>query len=201
MPLPVSVVVPHQKRRERWFLDRCMPSIRLNDPAEIIVEGWEGGACEKRNAGAAKATQPFLMCVDDDSVLLPDALSRLLGAMDGDPGASFAYSDTLMVLYPGVPYPNPAGVRRARPWCPEALKGGNYVETMSLVRRADFPGFDPALRRFQDWDLWLTMAALGRRGVYVPEVLFELHHFDLGISASEPFDGALAAIKRKHRLP
>ena len=201
MPLPISVVVPHQKRRESWFLDRCMPSIILNDPAEILVEGGEAGACEKRNAGAAKATRPYLMFVDDDSVLIPDALAKMLLALETDPGASFAYGDALQVLYPGVPYPNPGGVRRARPWCLEALRGGNYVETMSLVRRADFPGFDPAIRRFQDWDLWLTMAALSRRGAYVPELLFELHHFDLGISASVPWEESLAAIKREHGLP
>jgi hypothetical protein len=200
MTLPVSVVIPHRKSRSSWFTQNCLPSVRANDPAELLVEDSEGGACEKRNAGAARATQRYLMFVDDDSVLLPGALRTMLDALETDPGASFAYSDTKMVLYPGVPYPNPAGVRRAQPWNVESLKRGNYVETMSLMRRDVFPGFDPEVKRFQDWDLWLTLAASGHRGTYIPKVLFELHHFDVGISASVPFDASLARIRGKHKL-
>jgi hypothetical protein len=199
--LPISIVIPHLESRKDFFDRTCLPSVRLNDPAEIIVESGPGNACEKRNAGAAKAAQPFLMFVDDDSKLREGALRTMMDALTTDLGASFAYSDTEMVLYPGIPYPNPGGRRPARPWSHATLIYGNYVETMSLMKREVFPGFDPALRRFQDWDVWLTLAEQGHRGVYIPEVLFELHHFDIGISASVPFEGALQAIKRKHRLP
>lgn len=198
--LPISVVVPHRRSRSEWFNRNCLPSIRENDPAEILIEDWEGGACEKRNAGAAKATQYYLFCADDDSILLPGALREMMEALENDPRASFAYSDTRMVLYPDISYPLPPGIRRAQPWDPEKLKLGNYVETMSLMRRDVFPGFDPSIERFQDWDLWLTLAAAGHRGVYIPKVLFELHHFDVGISASVPFEASLARIREKHRL-
>jgi len=198
--LPISVVIPHRKSRADWFREHCLPSVHANNPAEIWIEDWEGGACEKRNAGAAKANQYYLIFVDDDSILLPGALQTMIEALENDTGASFAYSDTKMVLYPGIPYPNPEGVRRAHPWSAGSLKYGNYVETMSLMRRSAFPGFDPSIERFQDWDLWLTLAAAGHRGVYIPKVLFELHHFDIGISASVPFESAMAKIKHKHKL-
>lgn len=198
--LPISVVIPHRKSRSDWFLRFCLPSVQANEPAEILIEDGEGGACEKRNAGAARASEYYLMFVDDDSILFPGSLQEMMGALDRDLGVSFAYSDTKMVLYPGVPYPNSEGVRRAQPWNVPALKKGNYVETMSLMRRDIFPGFDPSIKRFQDWDLWLTLSAIGHRGVYIPKVLFELHHFDVGISASVPFDESLARIREKHRL-
>jgi len=198
--LPISVVIPHRKSRADWFQAHCLPSVSANEPAEILIESGGGGACEKRNAGAARATQDYLMFVDDDSILLPGALEEMLGALKKDPGASFAYSDTTMVCYPGIEYPNPPGLRRAQPWDPKSLRNGNYVETMSLMRRDVFPGFDPSIKRFQDWDLWLTLAEKGHRGVYIPKVLFELHHFDIGISASVPFEPALAKIRQKHKL-
>jgi glycosyltransferase involved in cell wall biosynthesis len=177
-----------------------MPSILENGPAEILIEQDEGSAPSKRNAGAARATQPYLYFCDDDAIMRPFCLEKLYTALSGDPDASFAYSDTTMVLYDGIPYPNPAGDRKSQPWDFEALKRGNFIETMSLIRTSAFLGFDPEIRRFQDWDLWLSLGAKGHRGVYVPEVLFELHHFDKGISASYPFEESLAIIKKKHGL-
>lgn len=201
MTFPVSVVIPHLKSREHFFQRSCLPSVLRNEPAEILVEDGDGNACEKRNAGAARATQPLLLFVDDDSVLRDGMIETMLWALSGDPEAAFAYSDTEMVLYPDVPYPHPPGRRRARPWARGTIIWGNYVETSSLVRRHLFPGFDPAIRRFQDWDVWLTLSEKGHRGIYIPEVLFELHHFDIGITASVPFQEALQAIKAKHHLP
>ena len=45
---------------------------------------------------------------------------------------------------------------------------------MALIRRADFPsgGWDIAIKKLQDWDLWLTMLEQGHIGVWVPQVLF-----------------------------
>jgi hypothetical protein len=40
--------------------------------------------------------------------------------------------------------------------------------------------------RFQDWDLWLTMLAQGKTGVYIHEVLFTAHQARLGISKWRP---------------
>lgn len=197
--LPISVVIPHKLDRKEWFQKNCLPQVEKNNPAEIIIEDWEGGACEKRNIGATRASQEFLMFVDDDSILYDGALSEMLAALE-DPEATFAYSDAMHVMYPDVPYPNGAGVRKAFPWNKESLKSGNYVETMSLMRREAFVGFDSRIKRFQDWDLWLTLAAKGYRGVYIPKTLFELHHFDKGISASVPFEESLAAIRTKHGI-
>lgn len=201
MSFPVSVVIPHQESRRDFLKASCLPSVRRNDPAQILIQDGPGNACEKRNAGAVKATEQFLLFVDDDAVLKDGAIQTMMGALDWDLGATFAYSDVEMVLYPGVPYPHPGGRRSARPWNRDTLIWGNYVETTSLLRREAFPGFDPEIKRFQDWDLWLTISGQGHRGVYIPEVLLELHHFDLGITASVPFQESFLAIKAKHRLP
>ncbi len=199
-PLPISVVIPHQKTRGEWFRRNCLPSVEQNNPAEIIIEDWEGGACQKRNIGALKASQPFLLFVDDDSILYDGALADMLWILEADPEAVFAYSDVLHRMYPNVPYPNGDGIRKAMPWNVAALRDGNYIETMSLLRREVFPGFDSGIKRFQDWDLWLTLSERGYRGAYIPKVLFELHHFDEGISASVPLEESLAAIRAKHGI-
>lgn len=198
--LPISVVIPHRLDRKGWFQKNCLPQVVKNNPAEIIIEDWEGGACEKRNIGAARASQEYLIFIDDDSLLYDGTLSEMITALEADPGATFAYSDARHVMYPGIPYPNGNGVRKAMDWNLESLRRGNYVETMSLMRREAFIGFDSNIKRFQDWDLWLTLAAKGHRGTYIPKTLYELHHFDVGISASIPFEESLAAIRKKHGI-
>ena len=55
----------------------------------------------------------------------------------------------------------------------EKLKEMPYIHTTSLIRREHFPGFDPKLKRMQDWDLWLTMQEKGYKGKWINEVLFK----------------------------
>jgi glycosyltransferase involved in cell wall biosynthesis len=200
MTLPISVVIPHQLCRQAFFDEKCLPSVWANGPTQVIVESGPGNACEKRNAGAEKAVQPYLVFVDDDSILRENAFRMMLSALEKDPGASFAYCDTELVNYPDVPYPRRPGKRSAKPWDLKSLRKANYIDTTSLMRRGVFPGFDPLIRRFQDWDVWLTLAKRGHYGIYIPKVLFEQHHFDIGISVSVPFEESLLAIKAKHGL-
>ena len=50
------------------------------------------------------------------------------------------------------------------------------------MRRNDFPYFDKNLKRFQDWDLWLTMLEKNKIGIYIPEILFVVIPHKNGIS-------------------
>jgi hypothetical protein len=58
------------------------------------------------------------------------------------------------------------------PFDSEKLKQMPYIHTSSLIRREVFPCFDESLKKFQDWDLFLTIVEKGGRGAYIPEVLF-----------------------------
>src|SRR3989338_1028903 len=62
------------------------------------------------------------------------------------------------------------------------LRKKNYIMTTSLVRRDNFAAFDEKLKRFQDWDLWLTLSARGQNGIYIPEFLFTVTPRKNGIS-------------------
>jgi hypothetical protein len=199
MVLPITVIVPHSQRRRDFFGSKVLPSILTNDPTEIVVELDGVNACDKRNRGAAKATQPYLFFCDDDCVLMPDCLPVLLQALEADPGASFAYGDGEHVFY-DAGAPSRRVMRKSRPWDPRLLRQSNYIDTGSLMRRGHFPLFDPAIKRFQDWDLWLTFLREGRRGTYVGRVTAENHFFDAGISSSVPLEAANEAIRKKHVL-
>ena len=56
---------------------------------------------------------------------------------------------------------------------------GSDVTDVSINRKdkktgKDFPGFDEHLKRFHDWDVWLTLAARGKNGVFLKKNLFHV---------------------------
>jgi hypothetical protein len=68
----------------------------------------------------------------------------------------------------------------------DKLRQNNFIMTTSLMRRHDFPYFDESLKRFQDWDLWLTMSESGKVATYLPEFLFFIIPHKNGISSWLP---------------
>lgn len=127
----------------------------------IIMQENRGGN-PARNRGLAEAKGEYVIFCDADVIMQPDMLARMAQALALHPEASIAYSDFRF------------GWKRFRGvlWNPARLRKVNYIHTTSLVRRQDFPGFDETMRRFQDWDVWLTMLTQGKSGVLVPGTLF-----------------------------
>ena len=107
------------------------------------------------------------------------------------------------------------------PFSAERLRIMPYIHTTSLIRREAFPGFDESLKKFQDWDLYLTMLKNGYSGVWIPEVLYSItprrkfgmsfwlqsfmykipwKKMGLHIPAIERYDMGMRVIKEKHKL-
>lgn len=205
--LPVSIVVAYQRHKEvrRHFFNRFVyPSLMGSGAAEVIVVDGEEGAAAKRNAGAAKATQEFLVLWDDDCMMAADYTTAMIAALtSAHPNVAFAYCDALEIVHPDAPkHPTAAvKVRKSKPWNAGELQRGNYVSNMSMIRRVDFPGCDERLKRLVDWDMWLTLADRGKSGVYIPEVLYHAYYLDHGITAGAggTYEAAAKLVREKHR--
>lgn len=200
--LPISVIVPLSNSRKRFFYDYVLPSIKANDPAEIIIKDEEGSAPYKRNKGAEEATQKYLYFCDDDCILSAMCLQTLYDILKADKlGRKFSYCDYHSIVTDKKAHP--AGenfVNKGRSFSYEALKKGNYIDTMSLVEKEVFPGFDEELTRFQDWDLWLRIGKEGHKGAYYPDILFLKFYMDQGITSRMSTNEAIKIIKEKHGI-
>jgi len=114
---------------------------------------------EAANAGIDAACGRYLLFLDDDDLLLPDHLEKLVAAIRARPEASAAYT--------GVVVRNPAG-KTLRHYAyyditPERLLATNLLPIHAVLfdRRLIDEGscrFDEALPRFEDWDFWLQVS-------------------------------------------
>lgn len=122
------------------------------------------GAPSARNFGAKLATGDFLIFCDADVIASPRMLERMFDALNQFPDASYAYSG----------FRWGTRVFSVQTFNPDLLRKRNFIHTTSLIRRQVFPGFDPGLKRFQDWDLWLTLLEQGCEGIGIDEELFQV---------------------------
>jgi len=169
-----------------------------------IINQQNRGASAARNAGAKMATAKFLLFCDADIVMKPKMLEKMVKELDKHAGAAYVYSSFRF------------GIKSFKLWPFDAvkLKTMPYIHTTSLLRREKFPGFDENLKRFQDWDLWLTLLEKGETGVWLPEILFKiksggtmshwLPSFAYRLFKSNKkvitYNSALRVIKQKHHL-
>jgi hypothetical protein len=158
-------------------------SLRLVQPG--IDEGGAPVACD-RAAAANRALQAargdFALFLDDDDLIHPGHLERLVAALRGHPGAVAAYA--------GVRVEGPDGVFLRDydlPWSPQRLQGINFLPIHAvLFRLAPARGaglrFDESLPVLEDWQFWRELAALGAF-VHCPGVsaLYRQAHGDSGV--------------------
>jgi len=94
--------------------------------------------------------------------LHPQMLERMARALLLHPEAGYAYCDFKFGWHTFDLFDFDA----------ERLKKGNYISTMSLLRRENCIGFDESLKRYQDWDLWKRLLEKGVKGIWVPGRMF-----------------------------
>ena len=135
------------------------------------------GAAAARNVGIQAAQGTYLICWDADTIADRTMLEKLEHALSSHSDNAFSYCSFRFGWK----------TMRGRSFDISALRKVNYIDTTTLVRSADMILFDPTLKRFQDWDVWLTLAAAGKKGIFVPETLFsKIVHGRKGYSAWFP---------------
>jgi glycosyltransferase involved in cell wall biosynthesis len=200
--LPISVIIPLSKNRKDFFENMVLPLIEANNINEIIINDDEGSAPKKRNAGFKKSTQPFIFFCDDDILLPANYIESLYNVLIKNPGIGFAYTGYRGIVLHPESHPMHGNFEiPAVDFNVSILMRGNYISTMSLIRRELFPGFDEKLKRLQDYDLWLTIVKNGTKGILVQNQTFYAYYLDSGITSNTNSEiDAINAIRIKHNL-
>ncbi len=195
----VSVIVPLTKSRIDFFEGFILPSIEANNPKEIIIVDDDAPATIKRNIGAEKATGKYLFFCDDDALLKRNCLKTLTSSLEREPGCAFAYCNFVMINFlNNLEPPMRNKFFNSIPWDPVVLREHNYIDTGSLIVRDEFMGFDESMSRFQDWEMWLRMAKSGKKGLFVPKLLFFSFKVTDSISTQVTKEVGLAQLEKVH---
>lgn len=201
--LPVSVIIPlTRSKRGKFFNQFVLPSIEAMNPIEIIINDYSGSAPEKRNNGFDKSIEKYILFSDDDIVYPEDFLRQMIDALEKHPKKGYAYCGYDGIVMNPITHPMHGNFKiSSLPFDGNRLRQGNYISTMSLIRREVFPRFDLTLKRLQDWDIWLTLLERGVEGICVPGVEFMAFYLDEGITSNGNNEmDALNAIRQKHKI-
>ena len=136
---------------------------KFNDlPIHFMRWTENHGASAARNEGSRLSRGEFLLFLDADIVLHPFVLEKMTSLLAKNMNIDFVYGNFIWgnKIFKGVEFNV------------QTLKQKNYIPTTSLMRASAFVGFDENLKRFQDWDLWLSMCEKGSRGVWLNEIIF-----------------------------
>lgn len=145
--------------------------------------GANRGIGGNTNAALEAARGEFVLFLDQDDLLAPDALQELLGPVLREPSLDLVYSDKDNITPWGDrydPYFKPD-------WSPELLLATNFVTHAALVRRqalVDLGGLSTDLEGAQDWDLFLRLAERSPRVAHVPRVLYHWRSVETSAASS-----------------
>jgi GT2 family glycosyltransferase len=148
-----------------------------------VVTQENRGPAAARNVGLRLARTPLVSTLDSDDLWLPGYLETMARTFDIERNADLAYTDawvlddmtgrvrkTTEMAYQRPPDPPPAAPRAFL----EQLIRRNFVYNSVTARRdalLALGGYDERLWTGEDWELWLRVAASGRRCVRAPGIL------------------------------
>jgi glycosyltransferase involved in cell wall biosynthesis len=173
-----------------------LDAVEREGDVRVIRQERNGGPSRARNAGIAASRGRYVLPVDADNLLLPEAVERLVGQLS-------EANEQVGFVYPNLQY---FGTRRdyfeAPPYNLYSLLFSNYCDTCALVDRSVY---DAGLRfaedivlGHEDWDFALQLADRGIEGepAHAPTVRYRKH----GFTRSDTVEHGAAAFHDDIRL-
>ena len=149
------------------------------DGVRVVRHSTNRGVSNARSTGLESSRAPFVLPLDADDLAVAGRLSELADRLEAEPGAGVVFGDYQEF--------GDASILRAVPneLDPFRLAFTNEYPISALFRRSlleEIGGFRPAGykgRSYEDWNLWMTLAEHGERGVHAgvgrPVYLRRLH--------------------------
>lgn len=157
----ITAITPTVHGREQ-LLAECRASVAAAGlPHLVMVDELGEGPAIIRNRLAERVDTDWLLCLDDDDLLLPHYLEVVAPALDG---ADVVYTNWYLT---GAIDPQPLDG-----FDPDLLRERNFIPVTAAIRTSMFRrvgGFNPDAV-LEDHDLWVRLLDAGARFTHIPVV-------------------------------
>ena len=160
----------------------------FTDPRIRYLHQHNKGLSAARNAGIRESRAEYVALLDADDIFKPNKLELQVSVLDQRPALALVTCGFDVLDERG------ATVGEQRPWLAQpkidlqSLLFVNPVLPSTLVvRRSSFESvglFDETLRRYEDWEFSLRLAASGHQFGYIKEVLVEYRRHGSNLSTA-----------------
>jgi len=139
------------------------------------------GICKATNQAISMAKGKYIVFLDHDDRLAPDALYWVVKTLDKYPATDIIYSDRDNLSLNGLRF-----MHLFKPdWSPETLLSGNYLFHMMVYRREfinQLQGVQVGKEGSQDYDLILRAAEKNPQIQHIPKVLYHWRQHEQSVS-------------------
>ena len=142
-----------------------------------VIRQRNQGPSAAATTGLAATSAPLVMRFDADDLIEPGAFVALADALDEQPDAAVAWGDVLTF---GLTTFRIRTAPALDPWLLTYVNGVPGAGCLFRRTALDEVGGWKLRDGFEDWDVWMSLAELGRSGVHVPRVTFRYRRDDGG---------------------
>ncbi len=169
--------------RDRAVVE-LLEAYAARDGRIVLTRREEGGGIAAGTNTALKlATEEYVVLLDHDDELEPDALEEVAAYLREHPGTDIVYTDEDRALGDGSRF---GGVLKPG-WSPDLLRSGMYTCHLGVYRRAlvdEVGGFRSEFDGSQDFDLMLRLVERTQRIGHVPKVLYHWRASDASVAVN-----------------
>ncbi len=141
---------------DEWVSRRLAELQSRDSRIRVVNRLANGGIVAASNDAISIAQGDFLVLLDNDDELHPDALRLVVETLDNEPNTDYLYSDEDKLTPDGTRFDT-----FAKPvWSPERLLAQNYTSHLSVLRRT----LVDAVGRFRKWIRRVTGLRPGSAG-------------------------------------
>lgn len=156
----------------------------VHAPVRYIRHEFNCGLSAARNTGARMAVGDYLVFLDADDELVPDALEKMVGAAEVT-GASWCITDIYKITGDHV-----SVVRCNQPEGDPllAILAMDFVTQGFFFRRRDFEEigmYHETLRATEDWEIYIRMMEAGKKVCYLREPLYRYYRREGSITTGQ----------------
>lgn len=152
-------------------IDTLDRAVAADTRIKCVKRAENGHIVAASNDALERASGEWIVLLDHDDLLVPDALAQVRDVIRANPGAGYVYSDEDKIDGSGF-----LSGRFLKPdWSPERLRHQMYLGHLSALRRdlvQRVGGFRQGFDGSQDHDLALRVTELTNCVIHIPEVLY-----------------------------